>query len=156
MRAVTARGVIEVKVSFGPTSSPLLSRAVAYAIEHARTTEQLRSGICEATFTLGGDERDYAELRELLSLVHGWKSTRVEVDGSPEPRQVMRSMLSCARDCLRFRGGCGAVFSSPRGAARCRVCPLYDAAHAAEFWVQPRAIDEGEAPDYVPEEWTGR
>jgi hypothetical protein len=64
-------------------------------------------------------------------------------------------MLSCARDWLRVRGGCGAVFSPPRGPARCRICPLYDAAYAGEFWVTPTlAIGVGEAPDYVPEDWT--
>ncbi|MGH2660196.1 MAG: hypothetical protein ACRDHS_11160 [Actinomycetota bacterium] len=65
-------------------------------------------------------------------------------------------MLACARDWLRFQGRCGAVFSSPRGAPRCRVCSLYDPGYAAEFWVEKGpGIEGGEAPDYVPGECTG-
>jgi hypothetical protein len=69
------------------------------------------------------------------------------------------SMLGCAREWLRTDGRCGARFSSPRGAPRCRVCPLYDAAYAGEFWVpsRPFLFSGGEAeevPDHVPQEWT--
>jgi hypothetical protein len=156
MRAVGARGEVGVGVSFGPTSSPLLAHAVSLALEHADTIEQLRSGTWEATFRLEAAERAYGSLRELLRLVQGWKSTRVAVDGWPEARQVVLSMLWCSREWLRVRGSCGATFSSPRGAPRCRLCPLYDPAHAAEFWVHPAfTMQEREAPDYVPEEWTG-
>ena len=159
MRPMTARGEVLVTVSFGPTSSRLLAHAVSYAIECAWRTEELYSGTWEATFRIGADERDYGALRELLFLVAGWKSTRVQVNGSPEYRQVVTSMASCAREWLRFKGRCGAVFPSARGAPRCRVCPLYDAAYAEEFWVAPRPVlllgsDPEVVPDYVPKDWT--
>ena len=160
MRPMAARGEVRVTVSFGPTPSPVLAHAVSYAIEHAWATEQLRSGTWEAIFRIEDDEADYGELRHLLCMVRGWKTTRVEVNGSVEPRQTLASMLSCAREWLRTRGRCGALFPSPRGAARCRVCPLYDAGYAGEFWVPPRPVlflggDPEEVPDYVPEEWAG-
>jgi hypothetical protein len=160
MRPMTARGEIRVTVSFGPTSSPALAHAVSYAIEHAYRTEQLRSGTWEATFVIDADERDYGELRALLYVVHGWRTTRVEIAGSPEERLTVISMLSCAREWLRTKGRCGAWFGSARGAPRCRVCPLYDEAHAEEFWVSPTRImglgaDPDEVPDFLPEDWTG-
>ena len=156
---MAARGEVRVTVSFGPTSSPVLAHAVSYAIETAHVTEMLRSGTWEATFLLQGDERAFGALRQLLFMVHGWKTTRVEVDGSPEDRQRVISMLGCAREWLRSSGRCGAWFPTARGAPRCRVCPLYDAGYAEEFWVPPRPVlwqsgEQVEVPDYVPEEWT--
>jgi hypothetical protein len=155
---MTARGEIRVTVSFGPTSSRVLAHAVSYAIEHAGRTEQLRSGGWEATFVIGSDERAYGELRHLLYMVYGWRTTRVEVDGSPEERLSVISMLSCARDWIRTKGRCGAWFASARGARRCRVCPLYDEAYAGEFWVSPTLLgwgaDSDEVPDHVPDDWT--
>ncbi len=159
MRPMTARGEVGVKVSFGPTSSPVLAHAVSYAISHAQATEELRSGAWEATFRIRDDERGYGELRHLLCLVGSWKTTRVEVNGWVEPRQRVILMLGCAMEWLRTTGRCGARFFSARGAPRCRVCPLYDAAYAGEFWVSPRPVlssggEEEEVPDYVPGEWT--
>ncbi len=158
MRPMAARGEVRVKVSFGLSSSPVLAHAVSYAIEHASVTEELRSGIWEATFRIGTDERGYGELRHLLRLVGAWKTTRVEVDGSVEPRRTVDSMLGCAREWLRSGGGCGARFSSPKGAPRCQVCPLYDPARAAEFWVPSRPVfflggEPEEVPDHVPQDW---
>jgi hypothetical protein len=157
MRPMAARGQVRVVVSFGLTSSPTLTHAVNYAIEHASATEELRSGIWEATFRIDADERSYGELLHLLRPVGAWKTTRVEVDASVEARRTVISMLECARGWLRTDGGCGAWFPSASGARRCRVCPLYDAAHAGEFWV-PRGAGwvggEGPVPDHVPEEWT--
>ena len=43
MRPMAARGEVRVVVSFGLTSSPVLSHAVSYAIEHASATEELGS-----------------------------------------------------------------------------------------------------------------
>lgn len=159
MRPMTARGEVRVKVSFGPTSSPVFAHAVSCAIEHAWLTEELRSGTWQATFRIGADGRDYGELSQLLLMVSGWKTTRVEVDGSAEYRQTVISMLHCAREWLRSKGRCGALFPSATGAARCRVCPLYDAGYAGEFWVPPKFViglggDPDDVPDYVPDEWT--
>ncbi len=158
MRPMAARGKVSVKVSFGPTSSPVLEHAISYAIEHAVSTEELRSGVWEASFRIDQDERDYGELHQLLCMVGGWKATRVEVNGSVEARHTVISMLACAREWLRSKGRCGARFPSARGAPRCRVCPLYDAAYAREFWVPPRGVlwpgGETEVPDYVPGDWT--
>src|SRR5947208_13530918 len=123
---MAARGEVRVKVSFGLTSSPVLAHAVSYAIEHASTTEELRSGLWEATFRIDDDERTYGELGHLLRLVGAWKTTRVEVDGSVEPRKTVEAMLGCASGWLRTDGRCGAWFPTASGAPRCRVCPLYD------------------------------
>ena len=157
--AVAARGELRVTVAFGPTQSPSLAHAVSYAVEHATQAEELRSGVWEATFRLGSDERAYGELRQLLYMVWSWKTTRVEVDGSVESRQAVLSMLTCAREWLRTTGRCGARFPSAWGAPRCRVCPLYDPAYAQEFWVPPAPViwiagEVEEVPDYLPESWT--
>jgi len=159
MRPMAARGEVRVTVSFGPTSSPLLAHAVTYAIEHAWRTEELRSGAWEATFRVGSDERVFGELSHFLCMVQGWKTTRVEVDGSPEHRHTVMSMLDCAREWLRTEGRCGARFPSAPGPPRYRLCPLYDAGYAGEFWVPPRPVrwaagEADEVPDYVPEEWS--
>ena len=159
MRPMAARGEVRVSVSFGPTSSPVLAHAASYAIEHAWRTEELRSGAWEATFRIERDERAYGALSQLLYMVGRWKTTRVEVGGSVEDRHRVISMLGCAREWLRSHGRCGAWFPTARGAPRCRVCPLYDAGYAAEFWVPPspvlwQASEPVEVPDYVPEEWT--
>ena len=154
---MTARGEVQVTVSFGPTSSPGLAHAVAYAIEHAQRTEQLRSGTWEATFRIEDDEGDFGAAHHLLRLVQGWKTTRIQVNGSVDSRHAVRSMLGCAREWLLTQGRCGARFPSTRGAPRCRVCPLYDASYAAEFWVPTpfllQGADPDEVPDHVPQEW---
>ena len=156
MRPMAARGEVRVVVSFGLTPSPVLSHAVSYAIEHASATEGLRSGLWEATFRIGSDEPAYGELRHLLRLVGAWKTTRVEVEGSVEPRKTVEAMIGCASGWLQTDGRCGAWFPTASGAPRCRVCPLYDAAYAGEFWVRgPVAWTvEDRVPDHVPEEWT--
>src|SRR2546422_1034156 len=101
MRPMAARGEVRVRVSFGPTSSPVLPHAVNYAIEHALLAEELRSGVWEATFQIDQDERSYGHVRQLLFMVGGWKATRVEVNGSVETRHAVVSMLHCAREWLR-------------------------------------------------------
>ena len=118
---MAARGEVRVTVSFGPTSSPVFAHAVSYAIERAWRTEELRSGAWEATFRIGSDERVFGELGHFLSMVQGWKTTRVEVDGSTEYRQTVISMLHCSREWLRSNGRCGARFPSAPGPARCRL-----------------------------------
>jgi hypothetical protein len=157
---MAARGEVIVTVYFGPTPSPVLAHAASYAIGHAWRTEQLRSGTWEATFRLERDERGYGALRHLLSMVRGWKTTRVQVNGSTESRHPVASMLACAREWLIDKGRCGAWFPSARGAPKCRLCPLYDSGYAGEFWVpRPMAIAMGDAgeevPDHVPGDWTG-
>ena len=156
---MAARGEVQVKVSFGPTSSAVLGYAVSYAIEHAWLTEEPGSGVWEATFQIGAGEVNYGAARQLLFMVGGWKTTRVEVNGSVEPSHTVGSMLSCAREWLRTTSRCGARFPSARGAPRCRVCPLYDPAYAGEFWLAPRPVpwsggEADEVPDYLPGEWT--
>ena len=103
MRPMAARGEVRVTVSFGPTSSPALAHAVSYAIEHAWATEELRSGTGEASFRIGSDERAFGELHHLFCMV-GWKTTRVEVDGSAEHHHTVMSMLGCARESAPDRG----------------------------------------------------
>jgi hypothetical protein len=157
MRLMAPRGEVQVTVSFGPTSSPGLAHAASYAIEHAWCTEEPRSGVWQATFLIEDDEHALAALQHLLYMVYGWRTTRIEVAGSVEQRQTVRAMLGCAREWLITKGRCGGWFPAPRGAPKCRLCPLYDAGYAAEFWV-PRPMIVGQAPewqvpDYVPEDW---
>ena len=156
---MAARGGIHIKVSFGPTPSPVLPHALSYAKAHALPVRDLGSGTFEATFELDRDERSYSELEHLLLMVHGWKTTRVEVGGSISRPIAVLFMLSCARGWLIDQGSCGARFPVPRGAPKCRVCPLYDASYAAEFWVARSmmiGIDKvDEVPDHVPDEWSG-
>lgn len=160
MPAMAARGEVRVTVSFGPTSTPTLSHAASYAIEHAKCTEELRSGVWEATFVIEADERALGELLHLLYMVHGWKTTRVEVNGSVEQRHTVLSMLQCGREWLITKGRCGGRFPFVTGAPKCRLCPLYDSGYAREFWVPPKPFswagdDPDEVPDFVPEDWTG-
>ena len=159
MRAMAARGEVRVSVSFGPTPSPVLAHAVSFAIEHAWATEELRSGAWEASFRIGSDERSFGDLHHLLRMVGGWKTTRVQVNGSAEHPQTVMSMLGCARGWLRTQGRCGARFPSSLGAPKCRACPLYDPAYAGEFWVPPSPVlwqggEAGEVPDHVPDDWS--
>jgi len=157
---MATRGEVRVTVSFGPTSSPALSHAASYAIEHATCTEELRSGVWEVTFVIGAEERALGELLHLLRMVGGWKTTRVEVDGAVEQRHSVLGMLGCAREWLITQGRCGARFPFLTGPPKCRLCPLYDSGYAREFWVPPRPFPwagEGpeEVPDFLPEDWVG-
>ena len=153
------RGEVHIKVSFGPTPSPLLAHAVSFAREHASGTEDLGSGTFEASFTIGLDEHALGELHHLLCMVGSWKTTRVEVSGSLEhPRRVL-FMLSCARRWLVEEGSCGAWFPFAKGAPRCKVCPSYDSTYAQEFWIPPSTVswlggEPHEVPDHVPDEWS--
>ncbi len=145
------------KVWFGPSRSPAFAAAVSYAEAHAGEFEDLGSGSYLATFMLECEDRIYAEADQLVRMVSGWKTTRIEVEGSPPEHPAIFSwMLLCARHWLRTDGRCGAWFPDAGGANRCRCCPLYDEAHAREFWVprEPFSLQEGtEAPDHVPDEW---
>lgn len=64
-------------------------------------------------------------------------------------RQGLAPVLRQVRRLVPLRSGCPAL----------RLCPLYDAAYAEEFWVPARLIiglgdDPEEVPDYLPEGWT--
>jgi hypothetical protein len=100
---------------------------------------------------------------QLLGMVSGWRSTYVEVDGSPEQTGVVMIMLWCARGWLRDKGRCGASFSGPLP-ARCRCCPLYSPEWALESCPTPDFSptpdlfpwEEGpqiQIPDHLPPEW---
>ena len=145
------------KVWFGPSRSPAFRAAVSYGKAHAATFEDLGSSAYLATFILDREDRTYAEADQLVRMVSGWKTTRVEVGGSPPEHPAISSwMLACARQFLREVGSCGAWFPNPQGANRCRSCPLYDEAHAKEFWVPERPLTMGlgtDVPDHVPDEW---
>lgn len=156
------RGEVLLQVRFGPSKSPLASQAASYAKEHAEETTELTPGVWRASFRLSSDERTYGEASQLLAMVGGWRSTAVEVDGSPEPVWVAQQMLWCAREWLRAAGACReSFFPLPTGWPKCRACPLYDAEWAAESGAAPRlgfAFDPTsgawlEVPDHLPDEW---
>jgi hypothetical protein len=95
-------------------------------------------------------------------MVHGWKTTIIQVKGSPEQRQLARQMLTCAREWLRGAGRCQARLPAT-GLAKCGICPLFDPEWATESYVRheltigpdgPRWETPGLGlPDYLPEEW---
>jgi hypothetical protein len=159
---MTARGEVLLQVRFGPSKSPIASPAATYAREHAEEATEVGTGVWRASFRLGSDERTYGEASQLLAMVAGWRSTTVEVDGSPEPVWVAQQMLWCAREWLRATGACReSFFPLPTGWPKCRSCPLYDAEWATESgatprWGVPLDPETGyvlEVPDHLPEEW---
>jgi hypothetical protein len=156
------RGEAVLTVTFGPTVALTLPRAIAYARQHAQDLTEVAPGVWRATFRLGtGDPEPYGRALRLIRMVYGWRSTDIEVQGSPEYTAVVTLMLDCARRWLRETGACRATF--PGGPfSKCAVCPLYDPAWAAESWAQPSPailldLEEDEwqfrVPDYVPEDW---
>jgi hypothetical protein len=149
-------------ISFGPAATPTLSRAVSLARAHAEEVRE-EGGTWHATFHLGPDQAPYGWALQLLYMVGGWRSTTVQVGGSPESRGTVQAMLSCAREWLRDTGACRAAFPPGRLPAKCRPCPLYDRGWAVESWVTPRfGLLRGfgdeeprvDVPDYVPDDWT--
>src|SRR5439155_26391128 len=84
-------------VTFGPASTPTLPRALSYAREHADSVSQVEPGVWRATFRLEKDEDRYGRAAQFLWMDSGWKSTYLEVEGSPENPFVARVMVDCAR-----------------------------------------------------------
>ena len=123
-------------MTFGPTPSPLLPRAVSYARTHATTWAEIAPGVHRAAFTLQGDPEPYGRAYRLLGMVGSWKATEVEVEGSPEPLTPVLAMAACARGWLRRMGACRAAF--PAGPwPKCELCPLYDPGWAMESFAPP-------------------
>ena len=144
---IGAGGEIELTVTFGPSSSILLPRAIAYATRHARTSAEVSPGTWRAAFTLRDDPDPYAHA------LRNWKATEVQIGGSLEPLFPALAMASCAREWLRRVGACRAAF--PLGPwPKCELCPLYDAGWAAESYSSPPYLEGGmdSAPDYPPGE----
>ncbi len=155
MGPMAAPPPIEVTVTFGPTSSILLRRAVGEATRHASTCAEIAPGVWRASFALGGDPGPYARAHRLIQLTGSWKATEVEVGGSPESIIPVLSMTECARGWLRRTGACRASF--PTGPwPKCELCPLYDAGWAAESYTAAPFFAGGSipgppVPDYPPE-----
>lgn len=148
-----------IKVTFGPTPTPALSRAVSFATAHADELCNPEPKVYEATFRLQ-NQQSYGAALQLLFMVGSWKTTLVEIDDGIEPARIARAMLACARDWLRTTGRCQAIFWSPRGWPKCRACPLYSAQWAAESAARPNPYFMGpagslsiEIPDHLPDEW---
>jgi hypothetical protein len=152
------RGEITLTVTFGPASTPVFHSAVAYGGTHARTLERVGPKTYRASFVLGTDPDAYGRAMDLVHMTYGWRSTLVEVDGSPERVGVIMAMLFCAREWLRRSGRCADRF--PAGPhPRCHGCALYDPDWAPESFVRPTWMHgeeplEFQVPDHVPEEWT--
>lgn len=89
---MASRAQVELTVTFGPTPSPLLPRAVSYATRHATTCAEIAPGVWRASFSLAADPEPYARAWRLLHLVGSWRATEVEVAGSPEPVAVVVAM----------------------------------------------------------------
>jgi hypothetical protein len=147
---------VELTVTFGPSPSPLVPRAVA-AARRATTWAEIAPGVWRASFTLGADPDPYARAWRLLHLVGTWKATEVEVAGEPEALAPVVAMAQCAREWLRRAGACRAAFPSGPW-PKCEVCPLYDPGWAAESYASPPFFTggilpgEGPVPDYPPED----
>jgi hypothetical protein len=140
-----ARGEVLLEITFGPSTSLVLPRAVSYAREHTKQVTEDQPGIWRARFALATDEKTYAHALQLLCMVHGWRATIVQVDGSPEPRQIARQMAECARRWLGTDGRCQERLP-PSGYAKCRICPLYDPEWAPESFVRPELVMGPEGP----------
>src|SRR6266566_3005339 len=144
-------------LTFGPASTPTLPRALAYARAHADSVSQVEPGVWRATFRLEKEEDRYGRAAQFLWMVSGWKSTYLEVDGSPENQFIARLMMDCARGWLRTAGACRASFSGPLP-AKCLPCPLYDPEWALESSSNPTTLGspyliEVDLPDHPPEDW---
>jgi len=151
---MTPQAQVELTVSFGPTSSPLFRRAVAYARAHASTCAEITPGVWRAAFVLSSDPEPYGRAWRLLQVVGSWRGTELEVAGSPEPTSTVLSMAECARAWLRRKGACRASFAAGPW-PKCELCPLYDPGWAAESFAAPPFLAEGTShleppPDYPP------
>ena len=62
-------GEIELTVTFGPSSSILLRRAIAYASRHANAAAEVSPGTWRAAFALGTNPDPFAHAHRLLTLV---------------------------------------------------------------------------------------
>src|SRR5947209_11670262 len=145
IRTVQTPSEAQVTVTFGPTSSILLPRAVAYAARYSSTCAEISAGVWRASFSLGSNPEPYARAHRLIGLVGTWKATEVEVSGSPEPLIPVQAMTECARGWLRRVGACRAAF--PAGPwPKCEVCPLYDPGWAAESFTSPPFRSGGTPP----------
>ena len=157
-----ARGEVLLQITFGPSKSFLLPRALSYAREHAKEAVEVDPGIWRASFPLFTNERAYAHALQLLYMVQGWRASILQVNGDPEPRRIARQMLECARGWLITEHRCQAPLP-PSGFAKCRICPLFDPEWAAESYARPELViglqgpswedPSLEIPDYLPEEW---
>jgi len=146
---------VETTVTFGPTPSPLLRRAVSYARRHATAFAETSPGVFRAGFVLSSDPEPYGRAWRLLQLVGPWRGTEVEVAGSPEPITPVLAMAECARGWLRRVGACRASFAAGPW-PKCELCPLYDAGWAAESYSSPPFLaggipNPGLPPEYPPE-----
>ncbi|HEX9202838.1 MAG TPA: hypothetical protein VF964_02660 [Vicinamibacteria bacterium] len=152
------RGHATLAITFGPASTPVFEAAVAYARGHADQFIQTGPRTHRASFVLGTDPVVYGRALHLVHMVSGWRSTLMEVHGSPEYGGTVRAMLHCAREWLRRTGRCAERF--PGGPCpKYRGCPLYDSEWAPECFTWPTWTIGLEpldilVPDYVPEDWT--
>jgi hypothetical protein len=155
---MTTRGPVRLTVTFGPTTSPTLPVAVAYARSHAAELTARGGRRWRAVFVLEADEEPYGRVMRLLEMVWGWRSTDVEVQGRPEPGWAIKLMALCARGWIR-RGGTCLEPAHGRGLYKCSSCPLEDPDWAARL---AEGIDRGvetvfgwdlDIPDHLPEDW---
>ncbi len=72
MCAMPPRGEVLLQITFGPSKSFVLPRAVSYASEHAKEVAEVHPGIWRASFSLFTDERAYAHALQLLGLPQVW------------------------------------------------------------------------------------
>ena len=91
------RGEVRLTFVFGPSPTPVLPAALAYAGRHADDLQPDGPGSWRATFRLGNSPGRLGRALQLARMVSGWRATHMEVQGSPEDRQVVLRMLTCAR-----------------------------------------------------------
>ncbi|HXF73378.1 MAG TPA: hypothetical protein VNO79_12310 [Actinomycetota bacterium] len=178
---MSARPPVTLTITFGPSRSPNLPRALAHARRYASSVDEPEPGRYAASFRLAEDHRAYGALARLLHLVERWRATEVEVDGEPYPAWLVAAMAWCAREQLRAWGTCRFRYYLDIP-SRCRVCPHLDldrALRQIEASERERAhgldraalalrlaVDEADPdalrvvaealgiPDHVPDEWT--
>src|SRR6266702_3166878 len=133
---MATRGEVRLTVVCGPACTPVLPAALAFAGRHANALRPDGPASWRATFHLDDDPDQLGRALQLARMVFGWRATYFEVEGSPEDRQVVLSMLNCSKEWAKTEGACRASFGTRRP-PKCRICPLYDPEWALE--APPRA-----------------
>jgi hypothetical protein len=131
VKAITA------SVTFGPSASVNVSRALSYANRYFGVSE-IEPGRFVARVGLLDARAPYLRLERLLAIVGSWSTTEVEIAGEIESAALVRSMGSCAAEWLRARGYCGEAWPDGEPWAKCFPCPLFESHRVRR------------APDYPP------
>src|SRR5437870_10040157 len=78
----------QVTVTFGPTSSILLPRAVAYAARYSSDCAEISPGVWRASFSLGSDPEPSARAHRLIQIVGTWRPPGAGTGSRRRPRRT--------------------------------------------------------------------